>query len=199
MKPSRWWHLVSVFVFLLCVVVIPGIMLFQMLSLFRAGMPLFTLDEFALPGVHVMELQVPGYYVVRSLISGKFGDKPYKSPEGLPTGARLRIADQATGKELRQEKTQWNNCGFFNSTYASICEFSIAKPGKYSITLENSSEERVIMVTYSLLETVLLSLLKAILVFIAGWVLPSIISTGIEVLRYIDKRKSVKSVGSHAP
>ena len=176
--PSRWWHLVSVLVFLVGAVGAPITMIFLIMAKLSSG------EEFFVPGTRVLKLDKPGKYVVWNVESQFRDGKQYSFPASLPNGTRIKIVDGNTGGEMPTSASMSSTETSGNVKRSSVCSFIIHAPGSYSVNVDGTSEERLLMVRHSMAWSVLRLFLLGGLVSVAGWILAPAISVVVEVRRY---------------
>lgn len=182
--PSRWWHVISVLVFLIGALGSPITMVFLMLRQFAAG------EEFFVPGTHALHLQKPGKYVVWNVTSEFRDGQQYGYPDSLPVGTRIRIIDDGSGTELPTTATMTASESSGNTKRRSVCSFITASPGSYSVVVDGTDERRLLMVRPSIASRVILFFIVGGVGSVLGWILPPVISVVVEVRRYRARKES---------
>jgi len=194
--PSRWWHLVSVMLFLSGAVATPILMVFLLIGKLSSG------EEFVIPGTHSIKIEKTGAYCIWNIVS-EFRDGTQRDySEKLPNGTRIRITDSA-GKEIPTKADL--NCTETsgNSSRKSICSFTVSEAGLYSIIVDGTSEARSFMVRRAMSSRAVLLFVLGSVVSVLGWIIPILISILVEIKRHRAKKESaqylnraVDSVGS---
>lgn len=195
--PSRWWHVFSAVVFLGGAVGAPITMVLMMMGQFSTG------EEFFVPGTHSLKLSEPGKYVVWNVVSQFRDGRQYGFSDSLPTGTRIKIVDEGTGKELPTHATLNSTETSGNAKRSSVCSFQVVTPGPYSVIVDGMSEQRLLMVRHSMTANFVWLFLLGGSVSVLGWILAPVISMVVEVRRYRARKTSAnqvpENIGTNAP
>jgi hypothetical protein len=184
--PSRWWHILSVFVFLFGAVGAPIVMVSTLVGYVGSG------EIIAVPGSHTMRIEKPGRYVIWNVISAFHEGRQHTYSESLPAGMRIRVMHD--GRELQMDKALAGTESSANSEFARVCTFLVEAPGDYTLTVDGSSEQRLLRVRESLLRKVLLLCGGLGLLSLLGWIGAPVLSVAIEVRRHrLKKRMSQRT------
>jgi len=121
--PSRWWHLLSLVLFLIAPLAVPILTVLSVVKQFE------TAEEFSAPGTRMLKLEEPGKYVVWNTVSAFRHGRQCNFPEKLPDGTHIRVVDKASGKEIPTESCMGTIESAGTEQHASVCSFRISKPG----------------------------------------------------------------------
>jgi hypothetical protein len=149
--------------------------------------------EFFVPGTHTLDLKKPGKYVVWNVVSEFRDGRQYGFPDSLPTGTRIRIFEDATGKEIPTEATPNSSETSGNSKRSSVCSFQVAAPGSFSMIVDGTSEQRLLMVRHSIIASLVWLFLLGGTLSVLGWIVPPVISIVVEARRYGAREEQANS------
>lgn len=172
---SRWWHLLSVVIFLGCAVGAPVFMVFSMIGHFSSG------EEFFVPGTHALSLKEPGEYVIWNVVSEFRDGRQYEFSNNLPNGTHIKVINGSTGKEIPTEGTMNSSESSGTTERSSICSFKVQTPGAYSVVVDGTSDQRLLMIRHAITANLLWLILVGGIVSVLGWIIPLVISVMVEV------------------
>ncbi|MEI7437291.1 MAG: hypothetical protein WCL16_10875 [bacterium] len=182
--PSRWWHGVSALVFLSGAVAAPIVMVILALGQFSSGTEFFT------PGTHVLTLEKPGKYIVWNVLSAFRDGKQYGFSDSLPAGTHIRVVSQSAGREFLTEATIGGSETSGTTKRSSVCSFTIPTAGSYSVIVDGTSEQRLLMVRHSMTANLVRFFVIAGVGSVLGWILAPVLSIIVEVRRHGAKQQA---------
>jgi uncharacterized membrane protein len=98
-----------------------------------------------------------------------FQGRSYDAPEKLPAGARIRVIEEASGRELEVGASLGASSAAGNSSRVSVAQFRAERPGGHLILVEGTFEPRVFSVGPDFLPRLLWSVFGAIGLVLVGW------------------------------
>ena len=173
--PSRWWHLLSVVLLVIGPLAVAVPTALSVVKQFESA------EEFSVPGTHALKLEEPGEYVVWNTVSTFRHGRQYNFPEKLPGGTHIRVIDDASGREIPTESCMSTLESVGTEEHASVCSFRIAKPGGYSVTVDGTSEERILRVRQAIFPGILWKIALCLIAGLLAFSLAVLISVVVEV------------------
>ena len=175
----------SAVVFLGGAVGAPIAMVLMMLGQLESG------DEFFVPGTHALKVAKPGKHVVWNVVSEFRDGRQYSFTDDLPAGTHIRVVDDSTGKEIPTEAVMHATESSGSAKRTSVCSFRVPAAGAYSVIVDGTSEQRLLLVRHSMASRLVWLFVVGGVVSVIGWVLAPAISILIEVRRYRARKEAV--------
>jgi hypothetical protein len=158
-KPSLWWIVVAVLVFLAGTGGGVGVVVWQILNLPGS-------ETFLVPSQQTFHLEEPGTYRLWNDHMTTFHGKVYNKSETLPDQALMELTRDGELLEMHASIGWKTTSGSHAKT--SIGRYEINEPGIYTLTVTGFDEERIFSFGRSGVKAVLLSVLACIVLCLAG-------------------------------
>jgi len=126
-------------------------------------------EQFLAPGRLAINLAQPGKVVIWHDHRTLFQGRSYDGPEKLPAGARIRVIEEASGRELEVGASFGASSASGSSRRISVAQFHAVQPGSHLIAIEGSFEPRVFSAGADFLPRLLWSIFGAVALVLVSW------------------------------
>ena len=126
-------------------------------------------EQFLAPGRRTINVERPGKVVIWHDQRTVFQGRSYDAPDRLPAGARIRVIEEASGRELEVGATFGASSESGNSRRVAVAQFRAVQPGRHLVLVEGTFEPRVFSAGADFLPRLLWSIFGAIALVLVGW------------------------------
>lgn len=126
-------------------------------------------EQFLAPGKLAINVERPGKVVIWHDHRTMFQGRSYDAPDKLPAGARIRVIEEASGRELDVGATFGASSESGNSRRVSVAQFRAEQPGRHLILVEGTFDPRVFSAGADFLARMLWAIFGAVALVLVGW------------------------------
>jgi uncharacterized membrane protein len=126
-------------------------------------------EQFLAPGRLAINVEQPGKVVIWLDHRTVFQGRSYDAPDKLPAGARIRVIEEASGRELDVGATFGASSASGNSRRVSVAQFRAGQPGRHLILVEGTFDPRVFSAGADFLARMLWAIFGAVALVLVGW------------------------------
>jgi uncharacterized membrane protein len=126
-------------------------------------------EQFLAPGRLAINVEQPGKVVIWLDHRTVFQGRSYDAPDKLPAGARIRVIEEASGRELDVGATFGASSASGNSRRVSVAQFRAEQPGRHLVLVEGTFDPRVFSAGADFLARMLWAIFGAVALVLVGW------------------------------